>query len=126
MDSTNKLLDKCKEVRSLRTDMALAELLGVTRAAVSDWRNGRGLPGTVACARIAELTGEPLARVLGIVGEARAISKDEKAVWKRLATAALLVLGLAGSALPAVSQAANVYYVNLKRRVRSAWPLAFG
>lgn len=33
-----------------------------------------------------------MARVLGIVGEARAVSSDEKRVWRQLATAAALAL----------------------------------
>lgn len=118
MEALNKLLDKCKEVRSHRTDMALADDLGVTRAAVSDWRNDRHLPDEVACARIAQITSEPLARVLGIVGEARALSKDAKAVWRKLASAALVLVTLATIAAPALSQAANVYYVNWLRSRR--------
>lgn len=103
MDELNKLLDRIKETRSLPSDNALAKVLGVTRGSVSNWRHGKNYPDTVQCAAIAGFTGEPLARVLGIVGEARAISREEKAVWHKLATsaAALLVL-VAGSALPGV------------------------
>lgn len=88
MDATNQLLDKCKQMRSIPTDMALAQVLGVGRATVSSYRHGRTYPDPVVCARISEITGEPLSRVLGIVGEARALSTDEKKVWRRLATAA--------------------------------------
>ena len=90
MDATNELLDKCKQMRSIPTDMALAQVLGVGRATVSSYRHGRTYPDPVVCARISEITGEPLSRVLGIVGEARALSADEKRVWRRLATAAAI------------------------------------
>lgn len=90
MDATNQLLDKCKEMRSIPTDMALAQVLGVGRATVSSYRHGRTYPDPVVCARISEITGEPLSRVLGVVGEARALSADEKKVWRRLATAAAI------------------------------------
>lgn len=56
------------------------------------------------CAKIAEITGIPLARVLGIVGEARAISREEKAVWRRLASAAAVLLML----LPALPSEASI------------------
>ncbi|MBV2210289.1 MAG: helix-turn-helix domain-containing protein [Thermomonas sp.] len=92
MEQLNKLLDKIKETRSLASDNALAESLGVKRQTVSNWRKERTLPDAVQCATIAGLTGEPLARVLGIVGEARAISKEEKKVWRRLA--AIVSLGI--------------------------------
>lgn len=103
MNELNKLLDKIKETRSLASDNALAGAIGVKRQTVSNWRNGHNHPDAVACATIAGLTGEPLARVLGIVGEARAISREEKAVWHKLAAnAAMLVLILGASTLPGV------------------------
>jgi hypothetical protein len=110
MNAINKLLDKTKESCAAATDMALAVKLAVTRQAVSNWRVGRAYPDPVACARIAEITGEPLARVLGIVGEARALSTEEKKVWRRLATAAALVLavGLTAAATPAQAAAQRV------------------
>lgn len=98
MDSINALLDKIKESRSIASDNALASYLGATRQAVSSWRNGKTLPDPVFAARIADATGEPLARVIGLVGEARAISREEKEVWRRLASAALIVM-MAGPAV---------------------------
>lgn len=116
MTAVNKLLDKAKEMRSLPSDNALAKALGVTRGSVSNWRHGKNWPDAIACARLADMTGEPLARVLGMVGEERAISREEKAVWHRLAVAAALAVV---AALPITSQAAvsagkfagNAYYV---------------
>lgn len=103
MDELNLLLDKIKETRSIASDNALAGLLGVTRGSVSNWRHGKNYPDTVQCAAIAGFTGEPLARVLGIVGEARAINRAEKAVWRRLATsAAALVVLLGATFLPGI------------------------
>lgn len=79
--------------------MALAKALGVSRSAVSAWRNGAKGPDPVQSAALAGYTGIPLAKVLGIVGEARAISAKEKAVWRKLAaTAALLAVAVLGSA----------------------------
>lgn len=91
MNSLGDLLDQIKQQRQLETDTQLAAALGVKKQTVSNWRGNKNLPDAVACATIAGLTGEPLARVLGIVGEARAISREEKAVWRRLAATAALV-----------------------------------
>jgi len=131
MTELNILLDKIKESRSLASDNALAAALGVKRQTVSNWRNGHNYPDAVACATIAGLTGEPLARVLGIVGEARAISREEKAVWHKLATsvAAVILLAVAiplpaahanaaqraGLALISQNLGGNAYYVSRAR-----------
>lgn len=100
MNNVNSLLDKAQEVCGVKTDSGLAEKLKVPRQNVCNWRKGRNSPDIVACGKIAEITGIPLARVLGIVGEARAISREEKAVWRRLASAAM-VASLVLCALPA-------------------------
>lgn len=101
------LLDAAKKAQGFETDMALAKALGVSRSAVSAWRNGQKGPDTVQSAALAGYTGIPLAKVLGIVGEARAISAKEKAVWRKLAaSAALLLVGVIGVA-PAPSHAAT-------------------
>lgn len=105
MDTIEKLLDAVRETCSPANDAALAVKLRVVRSAVSNWRSGRAHPDAVVCARIAQVTGTPLARVLGIVGEARAKSKDEKAVWRRLATAAAVVMMLGSGLFAPISVA---------------------
>lgn len=103
------LLDLAKKSQGFSTDMALAKGLGISRSAVSSWRNGISTPDTVQCAALAGYTGLPLAQVLGIVGEARAISREEKAVWRKLAaTAAMLALFVAPSLIQQV-QAASLH-----------------
>lgn len=103
----NKLLDTVKEVCGARTDGELAEKLGVSKQAISSYRNGHRLPDPVQCATIAGLSGLPLAQVLGVVGEARAISRDEKAVWRKLAATVALIVVMTFPALPKPAQAAT-------------------
>ncbi|WP_313497394.1 helix-turn-helix transcriptional regulator [Pseudoxanthomonas mexicana] len=105
-----ELLDAAKTAQKITTDKGLAEALGVTKQAVSNWRKGVSLPDTVTCATLAGYTGLPLAQVLGIVGEARAISREEKAVWRKLAGSVALVLcaiGISG-AMPGKAYAVSV------------------
>lgn len=102
----NFLLDKCKKVCGARTDAELAAALGVSKQALSSYRNGHRLPDPVQCATIAGLSGLPLAQVIGTVGEARAISREEKAVWHKLAATAIALIIIAGG--PAMSLIANV------------------
>lgn len=128
MNSVNDLLDKIKETRSLASDNALAGFLHTTRGSVSNWRLGKNYPDAVACARISEATGVPLAKVIGLVGEARAISREEKAVWHKLATAAALVLAVGLASAPVKAQATLSHFVITPSMsimsTCAGWPLA--
>lgn len=98
MQTVDDLLNLAMKATGAKNDSELAKHLGIKPAAVSNYRRGVSLPNAVVCATLAGLTGEPLARVLGIIGEARAISSDEKAVWRRLAaTATLLAVAVLGT-----------------------------
>jgi transcriptional regulator with XRE-family HTH domain len=78
------LLDAAKERAGLANDSQLAAALGVSRQAVSSWRHQLKTPDPVACQKIATLTGEPLARVLGMrLGRYRARKRPCGAVWRR-------------------------------------------
>jgi transcriptional regulator with XRE-family HTH domain len=103
------LLDAAKTAQGFTTDMALAHALGISRSAVSAWRNGVKTPDPVQCAALAGYTGLPLAQVLGIVGEARAISREEKAVWRKLAASAALVALLVAPTLVQSAHAATLH-----------------
>lgn len=105
MSTIDELLDAAKAATKSANDSELAKALGIRPAAVSNYRRGVSLPNAVVCATLAGLTGTPLARVLGIVGEARAISSDEKAVWRKLAATAMALCLAVGVALPRDVQA---------------------
>lgn len=86
------LLDEAKTSGGFRTDEELAKKLGVTRNSVSNYRSGYSLPKAAVCERIAKITGKNPLSVIAIVEEARAISSEDKAVWRRLASAAAIGL----------------------------------
>lgn len=108
MSTVDGLLDAAKKAVNASNDTELAKALGIRPAAVSNYRRGVSLPNAVVCATLAGLTGEPLAKVLGIVGEARAISSDEKAVWRKLAATAMGVLLFIGASLPHEAKASTI------------------
>ncbi|MBS9446553.1 DUF3693 domain-containing protein [Xylella fastidiosa] len=105
----NLLLDKAKEACVVKYDKDLAQKLKIRATSISNYRKGISLPDATVCAELANITGLPLAKVLGIVGEARAISREEKAVWRKLATlaATTLLIG-AGITYPPPSQAQSI------------------
>jgi transcriptional regulator with XRE-family HTH domain len=108
MRDVNDLLDRAKRRAGLTSDNQLAGQVGVSRASVSGWRHGKNLPDEVAAAKLADMAGEPLAHVLGVIGEARAISREAKAVWRRLASAAALLAAGVLLSLPEPAHAAGV------------------
>jgi|GEM_PF-1690184 len=106
MQTVTDLIDTARKALNVNSDAEFARQLGVSRGTIANWKSGYSLPDTVMCATLAGLTGVPLARVLGIVGEARAVSREEKAVWRKLAaTAMALAIGV-GLASPRDVQAA--------------------
>ncbi|WP_313213446.1 DUF3693 domain-containing protein [Stenotrophomonas acidaminiphila] len=107
MRTISDLLDAIKQLRNLETDSALASALGVSRQTVNNWRQGRNTPDAVACATIAGLSGEPLNVVIGIAGEQRAVSRDEKAVWRKLAGMTAATLLFVGSAIGTPAKAST-------------------
>lgn len=101
----DEIIDAAKMAAGVQSDSELSKHLGLSRSAVSNWRNGISLPDTVRCERLAGLSGQPLARVLGIVGEARAISREEKSVWRKLAASAATLFVMVAATLPAAHPA---------------------
>ena len=91
MESTIKLLDKYKKVRSITSDLACAESLGVGRAAVSKWRNGGGHPEADSVEKMCDAIHEPLRQWLPLIEAERARSPAVRKVWLRLAQAAAAV-----------------------------------
>jgi transcriptional regulator with XRE-family HTH domain len=105
-----EILNRAIEASGATSDSDLSRKLGVSRQAVSNWRGGKKFPDTVTCATIAGITGIPLAQVLGVVGESRAISREEKAVWRRLAaTAMILAIAVGFGGTPTGAKASPGY-----------------
>ncbi len=61
---------------------------------MSNWRNEQNTPDVITCQKLAEITGMPLVKIIGIAGEARAISREEKAVWRKVAGAVMMAVML--------------------------------
>lgn len=118
-----KLIDQAKKTAGIESDSAFSKYLGLSRTAVGNWRTGVSLPDTVSCERLAGLTGQPLARVLGLVGEARAHTREEKAVWRKLAATAALLAVMVFPALPHSAQAADMASQQGQSRHYAKWLL---
>lgn len=84
MNYTQTMLDEYKKSLRLRSDSAMADSLGVTRATVSRWRNGLGHPEPAMCWDIATACGRNPAEVMVSIEAERARSLADAQAWQRV------------------------------------------
>jgi len=112
--NTPELLDAARKRAGIPSDYALAARLSVTRATVSGWRNGRGVPDVTHAATLADLAGLDWPEVFAALELQRAELAHlpaNVAAWRsilqRLGGAAAAVAMVAGLGVaPSPSQAA--------------------
>jgi len=78
---TNDYLELVKRKLDLQSDQALANVLGVTRSAISHMKSGKSGIGDATAVKVAQLTGIPVARVLIDVHLERSKAPEVKAAW---------------------------------------------
>ena len=105
MNSTIQLLDKYKAACAIPSDNACAISLGVTRAAVSKWRNGQAHPDADSVEKMCAKTGQPLRQWLPLIEAERARTPEARKVWLRLAQAAAAVALMVSFGRPDVQAA---------------------
>jgi transcriptional regulator with XRE-family HTH domain len=72
-----------KEVmrRRKRLPSQLATDLGISHATVSRWLNGKDIPSTSSCHKLAEYSGVPLEKVLSIAGHLPRVAEAAASEW---------------------------------------------
>lgn len=85
MKAIGQYLDDAVRRGAAKNDSDVARLLGVTRAAVSDWRNLRRTPDDDQAVNLAKLLGIEPGEVLAECGAARARNAETRAAWERVA-----------------------------------------
>lgn len=97
MNTTNKLLDRIKDLRGLKSDYALAKHLGWTPQVVSNYRNERTQFDATACIEVAkELDTDPM-NIMARVNIERAPTRRVKTAWEPFVGRLLLAIAIAGS-----------------------------
>lgn len=84
MNCTQTMLDEYKKALKLRSDSALADTLGVTRACVSRWRKGLGHPEPALVWEIAEAIGKNPAEMMVSIEAERSTSLRNAQAWQRV------------------------------------------
>ncbi len=67
--------------RRKRLPSQLAADLGISHATVSRWLSGADVPNVKSCRRLAEYSGEPLEKVLSIVGHLPVVAEVGHSEW---------------------------------------------
>ena len=132
MKTTIEYIDAVKAKTGAASDYAVAPILGITRSAVSRYRNGHDFFSDEMALKVASILDIDPGLVVAAVHAERAKNDQEKAVWINIfeklgGMAAAVILGVALQA-PTPSQAApvldssasnipnSVYYVKSRRR----------
>jgi transcriptional regulator with XRE-family HTH domain len=134
--NTAVLIDQARARSSISSDYKLAQLLGVSRQVVSQWRNGVSFPTTRTLFDLAELAKRNPAEVIAEIEqerELRAGRLEAAEGWRntlqRLAgvAAGLAVVSMTSAPVPAAAAAENaqaarppVYLMSTRKRWRQA------
>jgi transcriptional regulator with XRE-family HTH domain len=76
-------LDRAKEKLGIKADNEFAGLIGVTRAAISKWRNGKGVMDDYAAAKIAEILGIQEMEVIAAANVERDNDPNRQEFWEK-------------------------------------------
>lgn len=82
---TVDFLDALKRVHALPSDYAAAQILGITRAQVSKYRNGRDFMGDEVALKVAELLALEPGYVAACAHAERAASEGARSMWESVA-----------------------------------------
>ena len=88
MQTTVQLLDAVKAAKGISSDYALAPVLGMTRGAVSNYRQGTRVMDDVAAMKVADALGVDPAYVVACVHAERAVKEGDDAraaMWEIVA-----------------------------------------
>lgn len=79
------MLDKARDIHSLRSDYKLALVMGVSQNSLKSYRDAKTLPDARVIAKICELTGDDPVLILAQIEEQRATSDEARALWHQVA-----------------------------------------
>jgi hypothetical protein len=85
MFSIPEFLDRAKRGAGIDSDYALAKLVGVSRANVSNWRNERNAPDERAIEELCKFSGDDPDHVAACIQSMRAANDDAAFLWRRVA-----------------------------------------
>ncbi len=106
------LLDKAKDIHSLKSDYKLALVMGVSQSSLIHYRQGKSLPDERIITKICGMTGDDPDLLMAEIELERAKTDEARALWgsvaRRLAAAAAAgIVSAAAVAAPTLPPAAT-------------------
>lgn len=85
MQTTNQMLDRIKTDKQITSDYRLAQVLGVTKNAITNYRYGKSSPNDEVGLRMAYLLDEDPGHITACLHAERAQSPEIRQLWERIA-----------------------------------------
>lgn len=85
MFSIAQLIDRAKARTGIESDYKLAQTLGVTRGAVSQYQHGKILPDDRVITLLCEMSGDDAAVIAAEIQAERAKTEEGKTLWRLIA-----------------------------------------
>ena len=111
MSYTTELIDRFKAAKGVESDYAAAKALGIRPNRISNYRCDVSHADDKTAVILADALGLDRLETIARINMDRATDRDDKAFWKSIARAAVLVVGLAVSlpyAAPADAHAVGI------------------
>lgn len=129
MKPISRYLDDAIDTGLCKNDSETARKIGVTRASISDWRNGRTTPNDDQAVKLADLLGKDAGEILAECGAARAKSPETRRAWERIAarmaassiTVFVLIIAMGQSQEAKASSCYNLLFSELRKRKAIRW-----
>ncbi|NSL54909.1 helix-turn-helix domain-containing protein [Uliginosibacterium aquaticum] len=90
-------MDEAIEMGAVKNDSELAAKLGLSRASVSAWRNGKTAPDDEQAIALARLIGKPEIELMAEAAAHRAKTSEARTYWERIAKYSATATGVAAT-----------------------------
>lgn len=84
MKQTTRFLNEAKQIKGIESDYALAKMIGITKSAISNYRNGTSKMDDYSAAQIAEIIGIKPIEVIATIHAEREKNEKKKKYWENL------------------------------------------
>ena len=80
----SEYIEAAKKAQKVATDYALAKTIGINKARISDWQNGKSWPDAYACAKLAEAANLEPMKVLADIEAQREKNPAKAKFWRSI------------------------------------------
>jgi transcriptional regulator with XRE-family HTH domain len=99
-----KFLDRAKVNGKIKSDYQLAQVIGITQSAISQYRMGGTLPDERVITKLCTLSGDDAGVILAQIQVERVKTEEGKLLWRSIAarlqaTAAVVMMAICGAML---------------------------